>query len=76
MSAIETPRDHCCPYINLDDARCARHFTLGRLERAFSVCVGAYRECPIHDEIREQQARLTIRGRTVPYSRNAATSAG
>ena len=43
--------DHGCPFINQDDDRCAKHFTLGRIDDALSVCLHQYKPCPTYHQI-------------------------
>ena len=50
-------RDHACPHVNLNDARCGSRFSLGRLEQAFSVCFGSYRGCPMYHRINGEVAQ-------------------
>ena len=40
-----------CPHVNLNDSRCSRHLSLGRLDQAFCVCFGAYHACPTYHQI-------------------------
>jgi hypothetical protein len=41
-----------CPFINLNDARCSDHFTLGRIEQAFGVCLDRHRACATYHHMR------------------------
>lgn len=34
-----------CPFIDLNDSRCARHFTLTRLGEAFELCLKRHSNC-------------------------------
>lgn len=48
-----------CPFIDDDDPRCADHFRLARLSRAFGECFDGYRACPVYYKlVREQPQRL------------------
>ena len=40
-----------CPHIDRNDSRCAHRFSLGRIDQAFSVCLGAFYACPIFHRI-------------------------
>jgi len=54
-SAADTGDDDfdrvACPHIDRNDSRCGHRFTLGRLDQAFSVCMGGYHGCPIYQRI-------------------------
>ena len=73
MTRTTRKLDGSCPYINLDDSRCAKHFTLGHLTQAFHVCLDGYAACPTYQQLRAEeqgyrfhsqpQVRLTISGR-------------
>ncbi len=49
-----------CPFLNRADSRCANHFSLDKLDRAFDHCFGAYHSCATYmemlDERKERQA--------------------
>jgi hypothetical protein len=47
--------EHACPFIDEDDPRCAKQFTLGRLGHAFGFCFGVYAGCSIHAQLLEQR---------------------
>lgn len=47
--------DPTCPFIDLNDHRCASSFTLGRLDRAFGVCLRRHAACPIFYRIASEQ---------------------
>lgn len=36
-----------CPYVDRNDARCGRMFSLGQIDRVFALCMDGYRRCPI-----------------------------
>jgi DNA-binding GntR family transcriptional regulator len=40
-----------CPFLNREDARCANHFSLDRLDHAFHHCFGSYSACPTYHEM-------------------------
>ncbi len=48
-----------CPFMNHNDPRCARQFSLGRLGEAFRVCVNGYEQCTIHQRMQDEHARRT-----------------
>jgi hypothetical protein len=37
--------------LNRADSRCANHFSLDKLDRAFDHCFGAYQSCPTYIEM-------------------------
>ncbi len=47
-----------CPFINLNDTRCAAHFTLGRIAHAFGVCLDHHHTCTIYDRLQQEQQRI------------------
>ena len=56
-----------CPFLDLDDARCASHFSLGRISEAFDTCVNRHLGCPTYYRLlREQQlvTNLTLHGQS------------
>ena len=57
---------NCCPFIDLNDRQCARHFKLSGLSQAFSVCLGNYHGCPIYHRLVDSRGpviSLTVAGR-------------
>lgn len=46
----------CCPYIDMDDARCRRRFRLQSLHEAFELCCGGHRGCATYYQIRNEQS--------------------
>lgn len=40
-----------CPFLNRDDARCARHFSLDHLQHTFDHCFGQYETCGVYLEL-------------------------
>lgn len=49
-------RNRPCPFINLNDTRCAAHFTLGRIEQAFGVCFNHHQTCAIYYRLQQEQS--------------------
>lgn len=45
-----------CPHIDRNDPRCASRLTLGHLDQAFDLCVGAFNRCPIFTRLRNELA--------------------
>ena len=45
-----------CPHMNMNDPRCARHFSLSRLSEAFTICLNGYEDCPTYYQIRMEHA--------------------
>lgn len=43
-----------CPFMDAGDARCARHFSLGRLSEAFSLCLNGYHTCETYYQLRTE----------------------
>jgi hypothetical protein len=55
-----------CPFLNRADSRCANHFSLDKLDRAFDHCFGAYQSCPTYAEmLDERRDRRTAEGHLV-----------
>jgi len=46
----DRPEVHC-PFINRNDARCARHFAVVRLADAFAHCFSNFADCPNYREL-------------------------
>lgn len=44
-----------CPYVDRGDAKCARRFTLDRIDEAFTVCFGAHHGCENFHRLRHQE---------------------
>jgi len=70
--------DHlACPHIDRNDTRCGHRFTLGRLDQAFSVCLGGYHGCPtylrITNELQHPDIEITIRRAPLPLATPALT---
>ncbi len=62
-------RDAGCPFIEQDDHRCARHFSLGRINEAFDVCMNRYLACPTYYRLlREQNLVTTLTLNGQPYA--------
>ncbi|UCD76460.1 MAG: hypothetical protein JSV91_05955 [Phycisphaerales bacterium] len=40
-----------CPHVDRNDPRCNSRFSLGRLDQAFCVCLGAFHACPMYHQI-------------------------
>ena len=56
----------CCPFIDLNDPQCARHFKLSGLSQAFGLCLGNYHGCPIYHGLADSRGPvipLTVAGR-------------
>jgi hypothetical protein len=45
------PNQPHCPFLNREDSRCANHFSLDKLDRAFHHCFGSYQACPTYLEM-------------------------
>lgn len=45
-----------CPFLNRNDARCAEHFRVARLQHAFDHCFNAYSACPSYREMLTERA--------------------
>jgi len=58
----ERDRAGACPHVNLNDARCATRFSLGRIHQAFSVCFGAFHGCPMFHRINCEVSALETAG--------------
>lgn len=60
MSSARTEPLNACPFIDADDLRCDRRFSLMHLSEALGVCVDGYRSCPTYWRLmREHPTRLT-----------------
>jgi hypothetical protein len=59
MPRLAESETQCCPFIEHDDARCAPHFTLGRLSEAFDICVNRHRGCPTYYRLLREQSLVT-----------------
>ena len=75
-----------CPFINLDDPRCAGHFSLSRVDEAFEICLNKHKGCAVFHQLLSGQPSheidtppidrptpLTIAGRPVRERRLLAT---
>lgn len=40
-----------CPFLNRNDSRCAKHFSVNRLQHAFDHCFNDYGGCPSYREM-------------------------
>lgn len=48
--------DCSCPFIDLNDTRCSIHFTLGRLDEAFDLCLNHHhRSCPTYSRLQRER---------------------
>lgn len=56
MASRSKPECFGCPHMNLNDPRCARHFSLSRLSEAFTICLNGYTDCPTYYQIRVEHA--------------------
>ncbi len=57
-----------CPFIDLDDPRCASHFSLGRMHEAIGTCLENHACCATYYSIQAEQRaqiRLTLFGQPV-----------
>jgi len=55
-----------CPFLNRTDHRCANHFSLDKLDRAFNHCFGQYQACPTYQEmLSERRGRQAAEGHLV-----------
>ncbi len=55
-----------CPFLNRADYRCSNHFSLDKLDRAFTHCFGEYQSCPTYREmLTERQSRQPSSGLVV-----------
>ena len=55
-----------CPFLNRADYRCSNHFSLDRLDRAFTHCFGEYQTCSSYLEmLSERQNRQPAGGHLV-----------
>ncbi len=60
-SGDATTSEPSCPFIDLNDPRCASSFTLGRLDRAFDVCLRRPMACHLFYRIAlEQRAQGAV----------------
>ncbi len=67
-------RDNGCPFIDRDDHRCARHFSLHRIDEAFDVCVNRFLACPTYYRLLREQnlvTTLTLNGQPFAAARHA-----
>ena len=57
MNRMAIHGEHC-PFLNRSDDRCGNHFSLSRLQHAFSHCFSDYEVCPVYLEmLAERRAR-------------------
>ena len=67
----DDPVPGACPFINLDDPRCAGHFSLSRVDEAFETCLNKHKSCPTFHQLLSGQSHeqapipITIAGRTL-----------
>lgn len=40
-----------CPHMDKSDSRCAAHWTLQNIARAFAHCANRYYDCPIYIQL-------------------------
>jgi len=45
-----------CPFVNLQDRRCANRLTLGHLDQAFGLCFGQHSLCAVYARLQREQA--------------------
>ena len=62
--------DCSCPFIDLNDTRCSTHFTLGRLDEAFDLCLNhQHRSCPTYHRLqRERHGTVNIQEESRPVA--------
>jgi hypothetical protein len=46
-----------CPYLDLNDERCADKLTLARIDEALDECGGDYGQCPIYRALAAERSR-------------------
>jgi hypothetical protein len=51
-----------CPFLNRADSRCANHFSLDKLDRAFNHCFGSYHSCATYSEMLHERQALRAGG--------------
>ena len=44
-----------CPFLNRNDARCAEHFRVSRLQHAFDHCFNSYANCPSYRQMLDER---------------------
>ena len=57
-----------CPFMDLDDHRCASRFSLSRLNEAFGICMNRYLACPTYYRLLREHngvTPITINGQPV-----------
>lgn len=65
-----------CPFVDLNDKRCASHFTLSRMDEAFDLCMRRHLHCVTYYQILQERrgasselgipnVRITIEGRSI-----------
>ena len=63
-------RDRHCPFLNAEDARCAEHQTLGRIDETFKFCLAAFKECPAYAVLAaERKAHRSARANALVVAR-------
>ena len=40
-----------CPFLEQADARCAEHWSLKNIARAFLCCAGCFADCPVYQQL-------------------------
>lgn len=43
-----------CPFMDCGDSRCSRHFSLGRLDEAFTICLNGFSTCETYYQLRDE----------------------
>lgn len=56
MVTGDTRESFGCPFMNRDDPRCVRHFSLSRVSEAYTICLNGYKDCPTYYQIRVEHA--------------------
>ena len=50
-----------CPYLDLEDRRCAENLRLDHLDRAYQVCGGEFTHCPVFERLYAAPQRSLMR---------------
>ena len=72
MTRLMESESTVCPFLDHDDARCASHFSLGRISEAFDTCVNRHLGCPTYYRLLREQTlvtNLTLHGQSFAAQR-------